>query len=73
MTNIKEIMATHPNTSITLEVAPFSDALCKITASITIDERMSKLDIPACSTQIEIFSRRARWPDAGCTAYQQVV
>ena len=45
MTNIKEIMATHPNTSITLEVAPFSDALCKITASITIDERMSKLDI----------------------------
>lgn len=50
MTNIKEIMATHPNTSITLEVAPFSDALCKITASITIDERMSKLDILSAQT-----------------------
>lgn len=50
MKNIKEIMATHPNTSITLEVSPFSDALCKITASVVIDERVSKLDILSAQT-----------------------
>lgn len=35
----------YPNASISLEVAPFCDGLCKITASIEEDGRVSKLDI----------------------------
>lgn len=35
----------YPNASISLEVAPFCDGLCKITASIEDDGKVSKLDI----------------------------
>ena len=35
----------YPNASVSLEVAPFCDGLCKITASIEDDGKVSKLDI----------------------------